>query len=459
MDYCIKKMQLNNFRKFDAVEFSLNPQMNVFVGRNASGKTSVLEAATIIIGAYLSSFKKYVPSRFVQNIADKDVYLKNNIKNYEKKYDAYGNLINIAAPQVAKQYPCSVEAEVWWFGNEFKCCRMLEKTGARTKFRGDNPFRSQVQIWEESIKRVDGSDREFVFPVVLYMSSARLWNENRSAQKMDALPSRLDAYQRCLDGKRSSQTAFSYLRLLQNMAMEESDGRPFAAYMQIMSAIRYALHDELEEGQQIKFMSRFGELVIQNQDGTIIRFDSLSDGYRNVIKMVADIAARMCILNPHLGDDILRKTPGIIIIDELDLSLHPTWQRRIIPILKKLFPKVQFICATHSPFIIQSLEEGELRVLDNALQDKYSGRSIEDIAESIMKVDIPQYSEKKKAMLEAAQRYLNALQESSSKEEIDRLQLELNELQAEFGDNPAYYAVLRMEMLKKKVDVCDAPHK
>ena len=93
----------------------------------------------------------------------------------------------------------------------------------------------------------------------------------------------------------------------------------------------------------------------------------LSDGYRNVIKIVTDIATKMCILNPYLQGDTLKKTPGVVVIDELDLSLHPTWQRRIVRILKELFPKVQFICATHSPFIVQSLEDGELIVLDLSL--------------------------------------------------------------------------------------------
>ena len=67
----------------------------------------------------------------------------------------------------------------------------------------------------------------------------------------------------------------------------------------------------------------------------------MSDGYRNVIKMVLDIATRMCILNPYLKGDALKMTPGIVIIDEIDLSLHPTWQKRIIGILKEQFPRIQ----------------------------------------------------------------------------------------------------------------------
>lgn len=127
----------------------------------------------------------------------------------------------------------------------------------------------------------------------------------------------------------------------------------------------------------------------------LLIFQQLSDGYRNDIKIVTDIATKMCILNPYLGKDTLILTPGIVVIDELDLSLHPTWQRRIVDILKDLFPKVQFICATHSPFIIQSLEPGELITLDSILDEEYSGQSIEDIAEDVMNVKIAQYSEKK----------------------------------------------------------------
>lgn len=172
----------------------------------------------------------------------------------------------------------------------------------------------------------------------------------------------------------------------------------------------------------------------------MINFSALSDGYRNVIKIVTDIATKMCILNPYLGKETLKRTPGIVVIDELDLSLHPTWQRRIVGILKDLFPKVQFICATHSPFIIQSLEPGELITLDTILDEAYSGQSIEDIAEDIMKVPMAQYSEKKMRMYKIAEKYFSALKEAASEEELHNLKETLDILAAEYSDNPAYNA-------------------
>ena len=182
----------------------------------------------------------------------------------------------------------------------------------------------------------------------------------------------------------------------------------------------------------------------------MINFSALSDGYRNVIKIVTDIATKMCILNPYLGKETLKRTPGIVVIDELDLSLHPTWQRRIVGILKDLFPKVQFICATHSPFIIQSLEPGELITLDTILDEAYSGQSIEDIAEDIMKVPMAQYSEKKMRMYKIAEKYFSALKEAASEEELHNLKETLDILAAEYSDNPAYNAWMQQKYLEKR---------
>ena len=188
----------------------------------------------------------------------------------------------------------------------------------------------------------------------------------------------------------------------------------------------------------------------------MIPFASLSDGYRNVIKIILDIATRMCILNPYLQGEALEKTPGVVIIDEIDLSLHPTWQKRIVRILKSLFPKVQFICATHSPFIIQSLQQDELITLDRdekPLAEEYADVSIEDIAEDIMGVQIPQYSDRKIKMYEAAKEFFDALQQGRSKEDIEVLREKMARLEAEYSDNPAYLAWMEQKFAAKELEV------
>ena len=114
-EFYLKNITLHNFRRFEDTIYELNPQMNVFIGKNASGKTTVLEAVTVVLGAYLSSFKQYVPSRFVQNISDRDVLRK-----------SLQAMKNVATTSGVPQYPCVVESEVAFDGMFVECLRNLK---------------------------------------------------------------------------------------------------------------------------------------------------------------------------------------------------------------------------------------------------------------------------------------------------------------------------------------------
>lgn len=359
-----------------------------------------------------------------------------------------------------RQYPCKVSCSLLWDDSTTPVSfeRVLLKENGRTMFGGSNPLQPTVVSWENKIAQANHADEQLIFPIVLYLSSARLWNENKVSVNEGGAYSRTDAYTRCLDAKHGMELAFEYIKMLQSIAVEENNGNTFPAYDAILNAVNYALSEELSEGESVIFSTRYGKdiVALKTIQGTIVPFTTLSDGYRNVIKIVLDIATRMCILNPYLKDNALKKTPGIVVIDELDLSLHPTWQKRIVNILKQLFPKVQFICATHSPFIIQSLNNGELFTLDteNLIpKEEYAGESIEDIAEGVMGVEMPQYSEKKIAMYNAANKFFNALKSCASKNDIEQLRQEMVRLEAEYDSNPAYLALIRQKYLAKELEV------
>lgn len=451
-NFRIKELTVTNYRKFEQKTFQLKPTMNVFAGKNGSGKTAALEAAVVMMGAYLSAYKTYVPSQYVFNLSgdpeNGDAHKKVLTSQQEDVLTAGG----------VAQYPCKVSCTAIWGeeSNEISFQRIIEKEGSRTKFNGKNPMQPKVVEWEEAISKADHSDEACILPLVLYLSSARLWNENNSTKKK-SLYGRTEAFNHCLDKKHGAELAFGYIRKFKNIAVEEREGKSFPAYDAILDAINEAFGDELSPGERVIFSTRYERdiVALQMKDGTVVPFTSLSDGYRNVIKIIVDIATRMCILNPYQKENVLKNTPGIVVIDEIDLSLHPTWQRKIIGILKELFPKIQFICATHSPFIIQSLEEGELITLDQPLDSEYSGESIEDIAEDIMGVKMVQYSIKKQKMYEAAQDYLKALERAESQKDLDALRNKMNRLEALYSENPAYLAVIEQERLVKEQEVKD----
>ena len=103
--------------------------------------------------------------------------------------------------------------------------------------------------------------------------------------------------------------------------------------------------------------------ILINKGKEEFSLDQLSDGEKNLITLVGDIARRLAIANPNSKDPL--KGDGIILIDEIDLHLHPKWQRLIIPQLTKVFTNCQFIITTHSPQVLSHVMPRSLFLLKN----------------------------------------------------------------------------------------------
>jgi predicted ATP-binding protein involved in virulence len=201
------------------------------------------------------------------------------------------------------------------------------------------------------------------------------------------------------------------------------------------------------------FLGGFGNLRVQenplrllvNKERISLDLTQLSDGERSFLALVCDLGRRLALANPALNNPL--QGAGVVLIDELELHLHPKWQREIVEKLRNTFPNIQFIATTHSPFIIQSLRPGELINLDPEEFVEYADKSVEDIAENVMGVKLPQKSERFRAMVETAETYFRLVRETKpqSEEQRNRLRERLDELSEPFSDDPAYVALLRIE--------------
>lgn len=175
-----------------------------------------------------------------------------------------------------------------------------------------------------------------------------------------------------------------------------------------------------------------------------LSISQLSDGERSFLAILGDMVRRLALANPDLDDPL--QGYGIVLIDELELHLHPTWQRRIVANLRDTFPNIQFIGTTHSPFVIQALRPGELINLDPEEFGEYSDKSIEDIAEHVMGIELPQKSDRYLRMISAAEEYFFLLQRGDSlPDDIERAASRLSELSTPFSDDPAFHALLKLE--------------
>ena len=178
-------------------------------------------------------------------------------------------------------------------------------------------------------------------------------------------------------------------------------------------------------------------------------YSYMSDGLKAMINIVSEIAYRCIQLNGFLGKKSVEDTPGVVLIDEVDLYLHPKWQKHVLADLQKAFPKIQFIVSTHSPFIIQSLKENQLVSFDPDYQpggQPYT-EGLEDIASYRMGLSQKIRSSRFQEMTETAKKYFKALDDGDAKKE--ELREKLKRIEAEFSDNPAYLALIQLETQAK----------
>ncbi len=113
--------------------------------------------------------------------------------------------------------------------------------------------------------------------------------------------------------------------------------------------------------------------------------------------MVGDIAFKAIILNPHLADRAVRAVKRTVLVDEIDLHLHPTWRCVIVPALLDAFPELQFVVMTHSPIAIQSLRKGVLLDLSEMeLDDAVYNMPLHEIIEDVQKVEARNRSARKR---------------------------------------------------------------
>lgn len=429
----ISHLSLQNFRKYKSACFQFHPRFTVLIGNNGAGKTTVLDALAIMLNTYFQSSRLVTGGGAIKP-ADAHYILT------QKQGQVFQEQKNNVALDVEARIG---NAPVNWrreIGDRGGKAKVLVRLGTEAR---------------EKIKAGASPD----LPLLLYYGAGRLWSLHDDVET-DKPSSQLDAYRYCLDPK-SDQKAFE--KWFKKLAYTELQKR---VNIPAVASVKNAVLACIPGAQDFFHDTEYDQLTIQLEKEGLTPFNSLSDGYRNMVAMVADIAHRASRLNPHHGSQAALKTTGIVLIDEIDLHLHPKWQRRVVPDLQRAFPQLQFIATTHSPFILQSLEPGEVIDLDQPWRadtgrnapvgvaspgpgHAFSNRAIEDIVESVMGVALPQRGERYQRMYEAAQAYYTLLAQVPQADEAARqaLKARLDELSAPFSDNVAYHAFLEMERL------------
>lgn len=430
----IEKIKIKNFKGFSDEEFELNSSFTVFIGDNAKGKTSILDALAVAVGSYLRGID--VAKHEARSIDKKEVRVKT------------------IDSQPRPQLPVEVEAfgeinGIVLFDGWKRTVDKLTKKTTTTYVNARNIETIASKMLQES--RENG---KVTFPVIAYHGTGRLWaehEEKKATYKKQGEGVEM-AYTRCLSPKSSSKEFLSWYKTYEDEIKKFGSKKDKILLDAFKKAIISMIPDNHWTDMSYSFKDEdlIGLFKSENKTDKLL-FSQLSDGYRNLIGMVADIAYRCIKLNPHLGIDAIRLTPGIVLIDELDLHLHPNWQKRIVSDLKNVFENVQFVATTHSPFIVQSLRADELINLDDVkgLDTDPNKYSVEEISENEMGVRNVKRSNEFSEMQKKAKYYFELIKSNASKADIEKAKNLLDELRINYSNDPAYIALLESEFPKK----------
>jgi predicted ATP-binding protein involved in virulence len=429
----IRQLELQNFRCFDQKTFEFSDQFNVIIGDNATGKTAILDAVAIGAGSFFLG---------MDNINSLNIQ-KDDIRRILRPEGETLTLEPILPVVVSCHGSFEDVEEISW--------KRELKFNSATTTRGDAKEILQYARELQQKVRIQDQDREkIILPVISYYSTGRgrLWVQHRELKNTKGLDSRFLGYKNCLTKSNEMKKIMLWFKKWELASLQQ--GRPLGT----LSGVKEAIKNCMEDWQDVKYDVVQNKLVATAQDGRTLPFNMLSDGVKNMIGMVADIAYRCVTLNPQFDGEAARLTPGIVLIDEIDLHLHPKWQRRVVEDLKRTFPKIQFFATTHSEHIVQSLRDGELIDLNNPdliPAAEYENKNIEYITENVMHVPHPYRNDRHQQMMETAERYYQMLENANntSPEELEKLKTELDELIEPYSDDVAYHAFLKMERLAR----------
>lgn len=211
--------------------------------------------------------------------------------------------------------------------------------------------------------------------------------------------------------------------------------------MRVPSSVRELL---LSCSLEVKLTPR---IMFNRKVGTL-SLHQLSDGEQRLFTLFVDIARQLSLNNT---ENMFGEGEAVILIDEIDVHLHPKWQRRIVPALEDLFPNCQFIATTHSPYVIQATRRDKIISIDPQFSTALDGgNSIEDIAEDIQGVSLPQRSMRAERLNTAAKVYFTLLEKQADDPQL----VNSNELRAAeqsyrdasepFASDPAVHALLKV---------------
>ena len=442
----IQQVQIKNFRCFDDLTVNLNPDVNIFVGNNGSGKSAVLDAIAAAIYPYLVELQSAIePDPEFSNIPSFPIFQR-----------------DLPSKEIAEDYFNESKFCVSMSGFPEWEVTYIKRLGGI----GDSPLSFAYEEYSENIfeqpqliainkllENLRNDTNKQLLVIAYYKVSRDLKNitniKKLSAQNFD----RFDSLKNPFDAiaSFSDLANWFFTRELQELR-EGKKKKDIDFEFSDLKQIRKAITTVVAPNSRIYFsQTESTQLMVEweTERGEKIELslNQLSSGYRNMLALVMDFARRLAIANPQMENPL--EAEAVLMIDELDLHLHPTWQQKIIPDLRKVFPNTQIIATTHSPEIVTTVKRHQVKILEDYQIKECPiptrGRSSSDIVRDVLGLEKLRPDTEESRTLTAL---FDAL-DNDNLEEAKRLRLNLQDW--EDFDPDLIRADMQIHRLQRKV--------
>ena len=418
-------IEMVNFRQFERFECKFDPNFTLLMGQNGTGKTNLLQAMAIALSAPF------------HQIGLREVMLEEGDVRRDRSIDPANENWR------AQIFPASCAISVRLYNDPLTVAQERIPIGARPFRIGQKPFDEHGR--QTLVRRANDwfeLNNAATIPLLARYGDTSALDVSAGDPIKKLFETKKDIWQRLVVDQVSAGDLAQWFRFYELRTLQE--GSAPLIYRVARQAVLKAIHVI-----DVKYVVRDNELMLLHEDQGWRPFSQLSAGQRRIAAIFCDLALRCASLNSHRGEDCIVQTSGIVTIDELDLHLHPAWQREVVGDLRRVFPALQFIVTSHSPFLLQAaFEHGKVIDMRDGRFVEPGDTSIEDIAETVMGVPQPQRGQRFLELKQRAQEFYELLEnqpvDAAAKAEA---QQHLDAAMAVFANDPASAAWLEQRRL------------
>ena len=421
----INSIKLINYRGAVSLNIDFHRQLNVFIGVNGAGKSTILDSLAIMLSWLVNRLKNTNASG--RQISETEI---NNGQGTA--------IIEITGVTEDSQ-------EITW---------KIVKTRTGYIHAGEGSNFSQLNDYTKKIQlQITEHQGQINLPLFVYYSVNRAVLDTPLKIKTKHQFDSLSAYENALTSGSDFRTFFEWFREREDLENEnrkyrEAEIKPegFCFPDPQLETVRKTIKRFLPDFTNLSVRRNPLRMEVTKKD-KIVTVNQLSDGEKCLIAMLGDLARRMAIANPQNPDPL--KGNGVIIIDEIDLHLHPQWQRFVVPKLLEVFPNCQFFISTHSPNIITHvqpeslhfMEQTEMGIKFHPVQESY-GKNVDRILEDLMGLETTRPQEIAEA--------LKDIYEQISHNQLEAAKNKINDLRAKIQDDPE---LIKAEVIIRRKEI------